>query len=182
MTAVRCLFAVCDYLGDVLKEFRLPGASERTAPVPVKVYPFHLPEPEPSPMRGDADEPAAEEYEHLLPAVVVRAVQYKDGEFDDDIGELTLTITVGAYSHDPLNREGPWMVLNLLERIRQALLRKRVIDDRFETGAPMSWELYDERTRPLWFGEMTTTWAIMEPARIVPQDFAGDSYGGDDNG
>ncbi len=65
-------------------------------------------------------------------------------------------------------------MLNILERVRLELLTDRLVDGKYEIVEPLSWQLYDESYKPLWFGEMTTQWRIINPFRVDASDWKGD--------
>ena len=182
MTPLLCLEAVCTFLETLFREYRLPSSDGDRA---IAVYHHFLPEPPQGKMNSHAEDgmpvpqEPGDEYEGLMPAVIVRPLKWGEQALGDGVSELTLCITVGVHSRDPQNQEGAQAVMNVLEHIRQALLSRRLLDQRYEIQTPVSWEFFNEELRPLWFGEMTTTWNIMEPSRIDTRDWQGNGYGGD---
>lgn len=179
-----CLEAVCLFLEEHLRQYRVPSSDGDRA---VTVYPYFLPEPPQGVMNPHAEDgtplPNEEErrdaFAGLMPAVIVRPLKWGDPALDDNLSELTVCVTVGVHSRDPLNRDGAQAIVNLLEHMRQAFLSYRVLNSRYVVQTPIAWELFNEELRPLWFGEMTVTFNILEPARIVGQDWQGNAYGGD---
>jgi hypothetical protein len=178
---METLFALCRFLGETLKDFRFEDdAGQERA---ITVYPFHLPVPPTAKMNPHAEDgytpipPEQAElyaYESLLPSAVVRPLKYEDKAFEDDSSLMVAAITAGVFSLDPNNVKGSWGVVNILERIRQALEAKRILEKRCEVLEPLSWELYDEALRPIWFGEMITQWRILNPQRRYEEDWLGD--------
>ena len=181
MTPMDTIFALCRFLEGNLKDFRFEDDAGKEREI--TVYPFHLPEPPRGAMNPHAEDgftPIPQEqseiyaYEALMPSVTVRPLKYENKAFEDDSSLLAAAITAGVFSIDPQNVKGPWGVVNILERIRQALETTRILDGRCEVLEPLSWELYDEALRPLWFGEMIAQWRILNPQRLYKEDWMGD--------
>ena len=65
-----------------------------------------------------------------------------------------------VYSDD--EQEGAMHLLNLMERMRIAMLKSRILDNRFlldmETGVEML--IWPEDTAPYYAGEMSHTWEV----------------------
>ena len=186
MTPIEIVIAMCDFLKSALKDFRIED--ETGAESPVTVYLFHLPEQAMSLMNPhDEDgytpipqDEAEEIMKSVYPAVIVRPLTYQAEDMDDMFSILTVSLTVGVFSRDPANVNGSWAVVNILERIRQVLEEKRIINDRCEVLSPLSWELYNEELRPLWVGEMFSQWRIPNPYRTYglspSDDWQGDRF------
>lgn len=186
MTPIEITFALRDFLTKALKDFRIEDevGEER----PVTVYIFHLPEQTTALMNDHAEDgytPITQDeadaiMKSVYPAVIVRPLTYQAQDVDEMYSFLTVSLTVGVFSRDKENVNGSWAVVNILERIRQALEEKRILDNRCEVMSPLSWELYNEELRPLWFGEMITQWRILNPIRtygLAPEDdWQGDSF------
>jgi hypothetical protein len=164
LTPAETIDAICGYLVKNLENLR-PGEKKIT------VYPYALPDPEPAGMIRNASlEP--DDYEGMMPAVIVSPVSFEDKAFQDGTSLLTVSILAGAFSHD--HRDGPRAVVNMLERARRLFLTERVIENSCEIQEPLNWQMYDDSTRPLWMGEMTTQWRIAVPHRIDAEDWKGD--------
>lgn len=186
MTPIDVTFALRDFLETTLKDFRIEDEDGNESPV--TVYLFHLPEQALALMNPHAEDgytplpqnEAERIIKSVYPAVIVRPLTYQAQDVDQMFSLLTISLTVGVYSRDPANVNGSWAVVNVMERIRQALEEKRILDDRCEVLPTLSWELYNEELRPLWFGEMTTQWRIVNPIRtygLNPEnDWQGDSF------
>ncbi len=69
-----------------------------------------------------------------------------------------IRIVVATYSED--GEEGALCVLNLLTRIRIALLRDGVIAERFLLKPPLEMLVYPDSTPPYYLGEMMTEWQM----------------------
>ena len=171
MHAAFAVEAIARYLEENLVDLRPNGddGSERE----ITVYRFNLPDPAPAQMTG-VETDTADTYEGMMPAIVVSPISYEDKALEDGSSILTISIMAGAFSRDPKNVHGPWAVVNMLERIRRLLLTYRLVDEMYEIVDPLSWQLYDESYKPLWFGELTTQWRILNPIRIDADDWKGD--------
>ncbi len=55
---------------------------------------------------------------------------------------------------------GAMYILNLLTRLRLALLKKRVIGEMFTLELPLEYIIYPDDTAPYFMGEMATTWQM----------------------
>lgn len=71
--------------------------------------------------------------------------------------KATILLLFATKSED---NEGFLAVLNLMERVRIKLLKKRVLDGKFRLELPFKWKFYDEQAHPEWFGEATTVWTM----------------------
>ncbi|GEB35305.1 hypothetical protein [Brevibacillus parabrevis] len=96
----------------------------------------------------------ADSQEEDYPFIIVRAA---GGEDLEDGSTASLNLIVGTYSKDD---SGFIDVLNIIEDVRQALLKKRVVGQSFRMELPLKWKLFDEQPYPGWVGEMNTLWTI----------------------
>jgi hypothetical protein len=158
---VETIDAICRFLAEGLVNIR---PEEKT----ITVYPYSLPDPDPAQMmEGGSGNPAT--YEGMMPAVIVTPIAFEDSDFEDGWSYLTVSLLVGTYSLNCV--DGPWTIMNILERIRRLLLTNRILEDSCEVQQPLKWQMYDDGTKPLWFGEMITQWRIVVPERA---DFSKD--------
>ncbi|WP_052087647.1 hypothetical protein [Paenibacillus wynnii] len=79
------------------------------------------------------------------------------GEDQQDNSKVTIKLIFGAKAEDD---EGFMDLLNTMEQIRIALLRKRIINNRFKLELPYKWEFFDEQPYPEWYGIATTVWTL----------------------
>jgi hypothetical protein len=156
MTPVGTIDAICRFLEETLKNLR---PDEKN----VTVYPYSLPDPDPAAMMRDSGETPVT-YEGMMPAVIVAPISFEDKMFEDGTSLLTVSLLAGIYSYD--HKEGPLRVINILERVRRSLLSNRILEDACEVQEPLNWQMYDDGTKPLWFGEMITNWRIAVPDRV----------------
>ncbi|MEG0778820.1 MAG: hypothetical protein RSG55_08235 [Oscillospiraceae bacterium] len=79
--------------------------------------------------------------------------------------ECNVRIIVCCYSENA--SEGAMNILNVITRIRMALLKKRIIGDRFTLRMPLEWLIYPDDTAPYFMGEIATIWDMPTIEREV---------------
>lgn len=98
----------------------------------------------------------------LTPYILVRVIHgddvQKEGTDLESTAVIRMTFTV--YCKD--EPEGELMLLNLMERVRIALLKKVVIGDLYtlDLSDGLSCDVYDGIKAPYYAGEMVTTWQL----------------------
>lgn len=80
----------------------------------------------------------------------------KPGEFPDS--ECKVRIVVATYSED--GSVGSMDCLNVITRIRIALLKAGIIGEKFLVRKPLEYLVYPDDTEKYYIGEMITTWGI----------------------
>lgn len=138
MTPELLLDAIYTFLLSVLQEYKMTS-SHQTLVTP-RVYKWDTP-----PKQSDDGE---------YPFVVVRILSGKDTE---DASTVRVKMLFGAYAEDS---QGSSDTSNLMEHIRQALFKKRTLDDRFRVEYPYEWQIFEEQPDPYWVGESISTWNI----------------------
>ncbi|MEC0269061.1 hypothetical protein [Paenibacillus anseongense] len=90
-----------------------------------------------------------------FPYIIVRALKGSD---EDEKGcGTTVKLLFGTQSTDD---DGFMDVLNVMEDVRIALLKKRLLDHRYDMQLPYQWQLFEEQPSPEWIGEAMTTWTL----------------------
>ena len=172
-----------------LKEF----IGEHTADIILKVRPVNnktLPPPRPRRETAPPDT-AAEVLQraaevHLMrlpdkdaetnriPYVLLQYITGKDtqepGEREDSISNVR--IVIATYSDN--DSEGAMDVLNLITRIRNALLKAGIIGNQFLLRKPLEYLVYPDDTQPYFFGELMSVWEMPTVIREVHTHFKGD--------
>ncbi|MCM3141305.1 hypothetical protein [Brevibacillus sp. MER 51] len=97
---------------------------------------------------------AASSQEEDFPFVIIRAM---GGEDQDGKASVSINLLVGTHSKDD---DGFIDVLNIIEDVRQSLLKNRVVGGSFRLDLPLKWKLFDEQPYPGWIGEINTLWEI----------------------
>lgn len=119
---------------------------------------------------GKAKERAAEVYKMRLPTKTAQTeripyllLQYIKSTDTQEPGrptecECMVRIVAATYSED--ESEGALCVLNLLTRIRLAMLKDNVIGERYTLKPPLEMIVYPDTTAPYYLGEMMTVWTM----------------------
>lgn len=111
--------------------------------------------------------PDAEAETKRIPYIVLQFLTGKDSQ-DSGINsesECKIRIVAATYSED--GSEGATDVLNILTRIRTALLKQIIVGDMFALKKPLEYIVYADDTAPYYMGEMLTTWKMPEIEREV---------------
>lgn len=120
---------------------------------------------------GQADKPVTVYEQHIseedflsdtyYPLVVVSLQKVEDGESKEmPESYATVGLTVGCYGED----KRAWQdTLNIMERIRQSVLKKRTIGNRFRLRLPTKWETIEGQPYPFWYGYGTLVYTIAQP-------------------
>jgi len=157
MTRADLLHCLCDFLEKATKDLIMPVALQKQDVVdgqPVqkysaaKIYPMRLPN--------------GSDLTKITPYILVRVIHgddtQKSGEDVESTAVVRMTFTV--YNKD--EPEGELMLLNLMERVRIALLKAVVIGDLYtlDLSDGLSCDVYDGIKAPYYAGEMVTTWQL----------------------
>lgn len=157
MTRADLLRCLCSFLEDATKDLIMPVALQKNdvengVPVqrysPAKIYPMRLPN--------------GSDLTKITPYILVRLIHgddvQKQGEDPEATAVIRMTFTV--YNKD--EPEGEMMLLNLIERVRIALLKAVVIGKLYtlDLSDGLSFDVYDGIKAPYYAGEMVTTWQL----------------------
>lgn len=100
-----------------------------------------------------------------FPFVIVRLIEGTDTQDD---AKVVIKIIAGTFSEDA---QSGWRdPVNILQRIRTELLKRRVVGGKFRLEFPLKIEMPEEQPFPEWVGFMTTTWTIAQPVEEVQYD------------
>ena len=105
---------------------------------------------------GENKERAAEVYKMRLPNKTAQTerVPYLLLQY------IECTVRIVAATYSEYECEGAMCVLNLLTRIRVALLKDGVVGGQFVLKSPLEMIVYPDNTAPYYLGEMMTTWTM----------------------
>lgn len=163
MTPLILIDELCKELTQAIKNFRLEnGRGDNTPP---NVFAGYLPKKD-----------VGEDDSDIFPYVIARLVEVED---KDDRSMAKVVILIGTHAED----DGFWRdCLNVGERIRQNLLAKRTIANRFRLELPLKLETPDGDSHPYpeaicW---LNTIWEIPQPQLILEleRDFYGEQLPG----
>ena len=133
---------------DVLLPVRVQKEGEAPECRPAEVYKMRLP-----------DSTSAKK---KAPYIIHQIVTSKDIQAEGQSPEATLSMRsiFCVYSDD--EQEGSLMLLELMERLRISLLRKVLLDGRFQINLEAGVEtlVYPDDTAPYFIGEMMTNWIM----------------------
>lgn len=151
MTPIVLLDRLKEFIEMSIKDVILP--SRNSEPRAAKVYKGNLPNKE------------AETKQ--VPYILIRFITGKDDQLSGEMtdSECRVRIIVVTYSDD--GEEGYINALNLITRIRIALLKERIIGDQFLLKMPLEYIVYEDDTDPYHIGEMMTIWNIPAIEREV---------------
>ncbi|SDD89654.1 hypothetical protein [Sporomusa acidovorans] len=145
---------LCRLITDATGELILEA---KTGPSrPPSVIPGFLDDDEPKP--GKPPE------EKAVPFVLVR---FRSGEDTEQAGMATVRLIATTYSKHGQGWRDP---MNVLERIRQAILTHRPLVRQFDLQLPIKWDMPEEQPWPYWIAWMTTSWTIGRPILTEMED------------
>lgn len=116
--------------------------------LPIKVYPGYFP------VRTDASEINSALY------VLVKQVMDEEGNKESS---AVVEIGFSIYDEDPLH--GWRSLFNVLEHVRQYLLKNRIIDKKHWLQLPVETIVFDDQSQawPQWRATITTKYTISQP-------------------
>lgn len=157
MTAVALLDElkkfVEEHTKDIILSVKVKPNSEESNERPAEVHKMRLP-------NKDAET-------KLIPYILLQFLTGKDGQEEGQSAESEgkVRIVVATYSED--GGEGAMDVLNVLTRIRIALLKEGIVGEQFLLKKPLEYIVYPDDTAPYYMGEMLTTWEMPEIERKI---------------
>lgn len=143
MTIVEAMEIVADELRTLVKEY---STTQKSGDFPISVYAGYPPK------RKDAKEKSS--YIYAL------AVSFKD-ELKDPMGTVNIEIGFSIYDE----ADGGISLFNLMEHIRQGLLKKRTLQNRLMLQLDLSGEVANNNIMyyPNWLGAITAVYNIAQP-------------------
>ena len=121
-------------------------------------------------MRLPDSKSAKKKAPYIIHAVLTGADEQKEG--CPDYSQTVIRSIFCVYHFD--EQEGALALLNLMERMRIELLKKRVIGNQFELDidtAKLEMLIYPDNTAPYFAGEMVSCWRMPSVKREVSLDF-----------
>ena len=113
------------------------------------VYPQNLPA-----KKGKNDD------EHFPYVLVCLDEEQINGEDEELI--CSIYFLVGINDKNP-NKQGHFDVANVLNRLSKRFLGKRLVDNRYRIGFPLTKKFQEEDTWPKYIGGMSTLWTLEKP-------------------
>ena len=142
MTQTELMENMAEFLSDLVKEYETQQSDGEL--VPVKVYPGYIPV-----------KTNAKETESCIYALVL--------ECEDNADQSEAKVEIGFSILDSDPAEGWRSLFNLMEHVRQALLKKRTIANKHRLELPIKTKVADEQPFPQWQGLMTMNYTLGKP-------------------
>jgi hypothetical protein len=139
-------------LKDMIMPIKTPPGSDSAYRAP-RVFKMDLPN-----VKADRDK---------APYIVLQFLNGRDLQETDGKPESTCNIRVVACVYSEDEGEGKLRVLNMLTRLRIALLEGRILARRYKLILPLEYMIYPDNPAPFYFGEMMTAWEIPTIERKV---------------
>lgn len=95
-----------------------------------------------------------------IPYILLQFLKSTDSQESEEKPDSGCMVRIVAATYSEDGEEGAMGVLNLLTRIRIALLKDGVIGERFLLTPPLEMIIYPDSTPPYYFGEMMTNWKM----------------------
>jgi hypothetical protein len=149
MTPIVLLDRLKDFIEEQTRDLLLSvrvKSEEEPQERPAHVYRMRLPNKE-----GETK---------LIPYILLQFITGEDAQEKNKDPEsgCMVRIVVATYSED--GETGAMDVLNVITRIRIALLKTGVIGDQFLLKKPIEYLVYPDSTYPYFLGEMITRWEL----------------------
>lgn len=95
-----------------------------------------------------------------IPYILLQFLTSEDSQQEGQNPESACKVRIVVATYSENSTEGALCVLNLLTRIRIALLKDGVIADRFLLTPPLEMIVYPDSTPPYYLGEMICNWKM----------------------
>ena len=143
MTSVELMNNLADFLREVVKDY---STNQEAGVLPVAVYAGY------PPVRTDY-----EEKESFIYTLATEWEDKEDGTFS------TCKAEIGFSIFDDNKTEGCFSLYNIMEHVRQALLKKRILAGRNRLELPLKSVVSDDQPWPQWQGIITATYTLGQP-------------------
>ncbi len=158
MTSVELMNNLADYLREVVADY---STNQKAGEVPIAVYAGW------PPIRTTSTEK-----ESFLYALALSWEDKEDGTFS------TCKVEIGFSIYDGDKQKGCISLYNIMEHVRQALLKKRTLAGRNRLELPLKSEVSDDQPWPQWQGAITATYTLGQPTE-EEIDYGNEIYGGE---
>lgn len=122
--------------------------NEEAMPRPAMVYKMNLPDIKATKQKA--------------PYIIHQIITGRDEQLQGQQPNANALVRTVFCVYNPDEQEGGLMLLNLMERLRIALLRERIIGGQFQLDMQEGVEtfVYPDNIKPFYLGEMVSTWFI----------------------
>lgn len=152
ITQIELLNSLKEYLKEKTKNLILTARAEKNSLQEAKKPPFIF----------IGDLPQLNERTTRVPYILIKLVQGKD-----ELDESTCNIRIIAVTYNRNNDECYMECLNVIEKIRENLLKDVVVGERFLCRKPLEYLIYEDDIKPYCIGELMTVWEIPQVMREV---------------
>ena len=143
MTIVELMDHLAKFLELAVADY---SAKQKTGTTPVVVYAGY------PPIRTNAAEK-----ESFIYALVLASTDAADNNMS------TAKVEIGFSIYDDDKTDGWRSLYNLMEHIRQYMLKFRIVAERSRLDLPLKTEVIDAQPFPQWQGKITATYTIWQP-------------------
>lgn len=143
MTSVELMDILAEFIREVVKDY---SSQQKAGDVPVTVYSGW------PPIRM-----ASAEKESFIYALALEWDDKADNTFS------TCKAEIGFSIYDDDKEQGCFSLYNIMEHVRQALLKHRTLNGRNRLELPLKSVVSDDQMYPHWLGAMTVTYTIGQP-------------------
>lgn len=157
MTSVELMNNLADYIREVVKDY---SSQQKAGDIPVAVYSGW------PPIRM-----ASAEKESFIYALALEWEDKEDGAFS------TCKAEIGFSIYDDDKEQGCFSLYNIMEHVRQALLKHRTLNGRNRLELPLKSVVSDDQPYPQWQGAITATYTIGQSIE-EEIDYGNEVYGG----
>lgn len=165
MTAVLLLKALVKFLQESVNEYAAAQAADGEFKAPL-VFDWDLPFKDPR-------KPEKIDFPYIC-ARIRKGVDPDADPMDSIFSTVEIDLYFGVYHPGSdkdgfIHADGGNDLLNLMEHIRQALLMKGIIENKYKIERPYQWEIPQDQPLLFWIGQASTVWSIQS---------INDQYGG----
>lgn len=124
--------------------------------------------------------PDSRSSKNQAPYIIYQIVTGRDEQLQGQQPQAGTLVRTVFCVYNPDEQEGGLMLLNLMERLRIALLRERIIGGQFQLDMQEGLESFvypdNDKTKPFYLGEMISVWHIPAIKREYKEKYGG-NYG-----
>lgn len=143
MTTVELMNKLADFFKVIVKDY---STNQKGEILPIEVYAGY------PPIRTKASE--------LSSFIYVLVTNFEDKE-EPNLSTAKVEIGFNVYNND--TNKGFISLYNLMEHVRQSILRQRTIAEKHRIILPIKGEILDEQPFPQWQGKITVEYTIGQP-------------------
>lgn len=152
MIVTDFLERLTEFVEDVTKEQLLPVMPTKT-------------DPDPAPRAAEVHWnrlPDSKSYKSKAPYILVQVLSFRDYQYDGQRADAECTVRMVFCTYCEDETEGTMYVLNMIQDVRERLLRYRIIGSQYELqlGEGMEATIYTEDSAPFYGGELISVWRI----------------------